>query len=84
MTNYNYDLLERTIQRTNSDGTQTTEAYDVMGNTILNKTQDLLEPDNIAPDFQRNTQAQYDGWNQAIKNSQSLYWRFISGSQNPR
>lgn len=62
---YTYDLLSRPTEIDGPMQQASIKQYDVMGNVILNQIQDLANPNNVAPDYQRNTQAQYDGWNQA-------------------
>lgn len=61
---YTYDLLSRPTEIDGPMQQASIKQYDVMSNLILNQIQDLANPTNVAPDYQRNTQAQYDGWNQ--------------------
>jgi YD repeat-containing protein len=65
--NYTYDLAKREIQVDKPYGETQLTQYDVSDNKTLSKIFDRLNPDLVTPNYQQNTQAIFDGWNQPVQ-----------------
>lgn len=62
-----YDLLKRLINVDEPFGKSTRTSYDISNNVILTQMVDRLNPYVFSANFQRNSQAIFDGWNQATQ-----------------
>ncbi len=67
ITLYRYDLLGRLLETVFPNQKKDRLQYNVSGNVISAKSQDLHFPDLMDPDHQRARHAHYDAWGQKVK-----------------
>jgi YD repeat-containing protein len=83
VTTYHYDLLNHAIQTELPYQSNHLKQYDNMENMVFDQIKDTKNSDNLDADHQRNTQAQYDGWNQKAREANPFVGSLLVNTNDP-
>jgi len=83
VTAYQYDLLNQLILTDEPFNKQTDITYNNMGNITGKTNSNTAAPKNLAPDFTRSTQSQYDGWSQNARNANPYVGQLLLNAKTP-